>query len=176
MTYITDEGKCYRVACWLDSLSECARRLADVRGELEELEGDYSGVKAVRYDKPAIPRGTAKADLIGDLVAAREERAAELTAEADSLERAARCGERILSEAWEANAGTADAAFLYGIERYARGTEPTEAAKIAGLGRYAAKLSARKIAGMVYDSAPQLFSKSPDNPTEYLGYWEAMLK
>ena len=91
MPDVSAEYKQWRVLRWLESLEESARRLADVREELEELEHGGDGIKAVRYDKPRVSGGMARADLIGDMVADREERRDALTAEADSLEQTARC-------------------------------------------------------------------------------------
>ena len=170
---ITDEGKAYRVMCWLDSLLACSTRLRGLRAELDAMREHDDGVRAVRYDRPRVSR-SANMDALCDRIAEKDEAARRLSGEASELEGAVHGAERAIGMAWLANRGVDDRAFKFVIERYARGAAPSEAAKSAGLGRFEAKLCARRVAPMIFDSAPWLFSKAEGDETGYYGYWESM--
>ena len=172
---IDAEGKRFRVSCWLDSLAACADRLASVRAAMAVLYDGYDGIGAMRYDRPHVRGGSVKGDRIGDLVADREERAAQLSEEADMLAEAVGNAERAIRDAWKSNEGAADGAFRYIVERYVHGAPEADAVRAAGVGRYAAKISVRRAAGMIYDEHPEIFAREPGRWTDYYGYDQAIL-
>lgn len=157
---MTDEEKAFAVVSWLDDLRACAVRLADITALLEQMAANVDGLGAVRYDHPRVIRGAGKPDPIGERLADREEQAAELEAEAAELRAVIGNAARLIAAAWRANVGENDTAFLYVIEYYARGRGKREAARVAGLGRYDCALSARRVAGMIYDTAPEVFTRT----------------
>lgn len=165
-------GNAYAVVSWLDDLRECAERLEVITALLESLDADADGVGAVQYDRPMVSIGAAKHDRIGESVAEREERAAALEAEAAELRAAIGNAVRVIAAAWRANRGECDGAFRYVLERYARGRGRQEAALSAGLGRYEAVLSARRVAPMIYGAAPHLFE--PWRGAGRFGYFRFM--
>ena len=171
MPVVTDESKEYRVMLWLDDLESCRARLQSTVDAIERVNGLRDGLKAHRLD---IPRThNVDADAIGSMVVEREERLASLNAQACELTAALRGGARTIIEAWSANAGMNDGAFRYVVERYVRGRATHDAAKAAGLGKYEAKLAARRVAPMIYDSAPDVFGMDVGE-VGYYGYAEAM--
>ena len=174
MTEVNDEGKAFRVVCWLDSLEAHVRRLDDARAAMTQLEAEHDELKSSGGALERVSGVTYKPDRIGEHVARRDEKMAALSEEIELLERAARNAERTIREAWRANEGANDGAFRYVLERYARGASPEEAARVAGLGRFEARLSARRVAVMVYDSAPQLFARPIGDWTAYYGYWDVI--
>lgn len=168
-----DEGKAYAVVSWLDDLRACAVRLADITALLEQMAANVDGLGAMRYDRPKVTGGGgAKADPIGEMLADREETAAALEAEAVELRAVIGNAARLIAAAWRANVGENDTAFLYVIEYYARGRGKREAARVAGLGRYDCALSARRVAGMIYDTAPEVFTRT--GGAGLFGYWQFM--
>lgn len=167
---ITSEGKQYRVCTWLDRLRACSTVLRDARMALDDLDVDVDGLGAVRYDRERVSGGCAKVDAIGALVVKRDESREALFSTISEMRNAVLGGERVIRDAWKANAGVCDDAFRYVIEHYARGKSIRESAMLAGLSRYKGKLSARKTACMIYDAAPELFSGRRDGITNYFGY------
>ena len=155
---MTDEEKAFAVVSWLDDLRACAVRLADITALLEQMAANVDGLGAVRYDRPRVIRGAGNADPIGERLAEREEQAAALEAEAVELRAVIGNAARLIVAAWRANAGENDGHFRYVIEHYARGMEKRDAARVAGLGRYECALSARRVAGMIYESSPRTFA------------------
>lgn len=169
--WITDEGKRYRVACWLEDLARCQARLQEVECKLSEIDMMGDGIGTMRYDRPYKPT-FAHADRVGTLLVNREEARMRLSDEADELRLVLANGTRLLSTAWRANDGAADGCFAYVLARYGRGMMHDEAAAAAHLGRWEAKGAVRKIASMIYDHTPEAF-EGPYGElswTQYYGY------
>ena len=164
-----DDDKEKRVRSWLESLSTCAARLADVRAALEMLGYD-DGIKAVRTDYEKVSGAIAKADKVGGMVAEHEEQVSALLSEADVLSQAVVNAVRVIHDAWNAHVGECDKSFQYILLRYVKLMRAVDAARAAGLTRYGRNMAVSKVSAFIVDAAPELFDGPVDDVTRFYGY------